>query len=263
MAKIGKSTSEEVHGSNGISEHTGHRQRVKTRFLNYGMESFDQHQVLETVLFYVIPRKDTNLLAHRLLNRFGSLDKVFDASADELMSVNGIGPNASAYLKMFPAVFRHYELSRDNRNECFDTLEKLGAYATKLFIGATVEQAYLMMFNNRLQMIDTCRLSEGAVNSTLILPRLVVEHSLVARASSVVIAHNHPYGNTIATREDIDVTHIVESACNLVGIQLLDHLVVAGTEYSSILRSQRGLYRNSPLTGKPDPSFFRNFYAND
>ena len=162
---------------------------------------------------------------------------------------------------MFPAVFREYELSRDCRDECFDTLEKVGNYAKNFFIGATVEQAYLILFNNRLQVIDTCLFATGTVNNALILPRLVVERALAARASSVVMAHNHPYGNAIATRDDIEVTHLVESACNMIGVHFLDHLVVAGNDFISILRSQKGLNRNSPMTGKPDPSFYRNFYA--
>ena len=89
----------------------------------------------------------------------------------------------------------------------------------------------------------------------------MVERALAARASSVVMAHNHPYGNAIATRDDIEVTHLVESACNMIGVHFLDHLVVAGNDFISILRSQKGLNRNSPMTGKPDPSFYRNFYA--
>ena len=213
------------------------------------------------VLFYAVPRRDTNLLAHRLLNRFGSLADVFDATVEELLCVDGITQHAATYIKMFPAVFRQYELSRDCHHECLDTLEKVGEYVKRFFIGVTVEQAYLFLFNNRLQVIDTYLFAEGTVNSALILPRLVVERALAARASSVVMAHNHPNGNAIATRDDIEVTHVVESACNLVGVHFLDHLVVSGNEFTSVLRSQKGLNRNSPLTGRPDPSFYRNFYA--
>lgn len=240
--------------------HAGHRQRLKRRFVKYGMASFDPHQVLEMVLFYVIPKQDTNPLAHRLLKRFGTLAGVFDATVDELMSVGGIGENAATYIKMFPAVFRQYELSRDSREGCFDTLEKVGNHAKKLFIGAAVEQAYLLMFNNRLQLIDTWLITDGTVNSVPVLPRAVVEHALDAHASSVVLVHNHPYGNILPSRDDIELTHVVEAACNVVGIHFLDHLVVAGNDFSSILRSQKGYNRNSPMTGKPDSSFYRNFY---
>ena len=242
--------------------HAGHRKRLRHRFLNHGIENFESHQVLELMLFYAIPHKDTNPLAHRLLQRFGSLAGIMDATVEELMSVEGVGENTAIYLKMFPAVFRQYELSRDYRRGCFDTLEKVGTYAKKLFIGATVEQVYLLMFNNRLQLIDTYKLSVGTVNQAPVLPRMVVERALGNHASSVVMVHNHPYGNTITTREDIEITHIVEGACNLVGINFLDHLVVAGNDFRSILRSQKGINRNSPLTGKPDPEFYRKFYKN-
>jgi len=179
---------------------------------------------------------------------------------NDASTVDGIGPNAATYIKMFPAVFRQYELSRDSREGCFDTLEKVGNYAKKLFIGAAVEQAYLLMFNNRLQLIDTWLITDGTVNSVPVLPRAVVEHALDAHASSVVLVHNHPYGNILPSRDDIELTHVVEAACNVVGIHFLDHLVVAGNDFSSILRSQKGYNRNSPMTGKPDSSFYRNFY---
>lgn len=240
--------------------HVGHRMRLKRRFMRYGMDCFDPHQVLELVLFYVIPKQDTNPLAHRLLKRFGSLAGVFDATVEDLTSVEGIGPNAAAYIKMFPAVFRRYELSRDSREGCFDTLEKVGNHAKKLFIGAAVEQAYLLMFNNRLQLIDTWLITGGSVNSVPVLPRAVVEHALDAHASSVVLVHNHPYGNVLPSRDDIELTHVVEAACNVVSIHFLDHLIVSGNEFISILRSQKGFNRNSPMTGKPDPSFYRKFY---
>lgn len=246
--------------TSSVEDHAGHRLRLKRRFLQHGMNDFEPHQVLEMILFFVIPQRDTNPLAHRLIQRFGSLAGVFDATVEELMSVDGIGSNAATYIKMFPAVFRRYELSRDYKRNCFDTLEKVGNYAKKLFIGATVEQAYLLMFNNRLQLIGTWQISDGTVNSAPILPRMVVEHALDAHASSVVLTHNHPYGSILASREDIEITHIVESACTLVGVNFLDHLIVAGNDFCSILRSQKGYNRASPLTGKPDSSFYRNFY---
>lgn len=240
--------------------HTGHRLRLKNRFVKEGLSGFEDHQILELVLFTVIPRKDTNPLAHELLKRFGSLAAVFDASIEELMSVKGVGLSVATHLKTYPAVFRQYELSRDNRRKCYDTLAKIGNYARKLFIGATVEQLYLIMFNNRLQIIDVKLLATGTVNRAVVSPRMLVDPALAAHASCVVLVHNHPYGNTIPSRDDISFTHVMESACSLVDIQFLDHLVVAGNDFSSILRTQKGFLRNSPMTGKPDEKFYRKFY---
>ena len=241
--------------------HDGHRLRVKGRFLKEGLSSFEEYQILELILFAVIPKQDTNPLAHALLERFGSLAGVLDASIEELTSVKGIGKSAAIHLKTYPAVFRQYELSRDNKSACYDTLAKIGDYAKKLFIGATVEQAYLIMFNNRLQILDTKLLATGTINRAVVLPRMVVDSALAVHAACVVLVHNHPYGNALPTRDDIGLTHVVESACGLVDIQFLDHLVVAGNEFVSILRSQKGFSRNSPKTGKPDEDFYRHFYS--
>ena len=247
--------------SDQLNIHDGHRLRVKSRFLKEGMAGFEDHQVLELILFAVIPKKDTNPLAHALLERFGSLAGVLDASAEELMSVKGVGLSVATHLKTYPAVFRQYELSRDDKRACYDTLAKIGDYVKKLFIGAAVEQAYLIMFNNRLQILDTKLLASGTVNRAVVVPRMVVDAALAVHAACVVLVHNHPYGNALPTRDDIGLTHVVESACALVDIQFLDHLIVAGNEFTSVLRSQKGLARNSPKTGKPDEDFFRSFYS--
>lgn len=261
MASTEKISRKKTTKKAGKSYHDGHRQRMRKRFLNEGMSNFEPHEVMELLLFNVIPRQDTNLLAHRLLDRFnGSLAAVFDATLEELMQVEGIGPNAATYIKMFPAVFRQYELSRYSQTEMLDAFWKLGEYAKKLFIGASVEQLYMISLNCRLQVLDTCMLAEGSVNDVLIVPRVAVERALAVHASCVVFAHNHPTGHACATREDVEVTHVVESAFHQVGICFLDHLVVAGGDFVSIQRTQKGIMRPSPLTGEVDPAFYRSFY---
>ncbi|MBQ7322783.1 MAG: DNA repair protein RadC [Clostridia bacterium] len=241
--------------------HIGHRERLKKRFLNEGLDHFEPHEVLELVLFYVIPKQDTNMLAHRLLVRFGSLSGVLEADAEELMSVKGIGANAAVFLKLFPAVFRQYELSRLNADGIFDTLEKVGNYAKSLFIGATVERVYLLLFNNKLQLLETYFVADGSVNHAPILPRVVAERAIVKQAASILLVHNHPHGNPLPTRDDIETTHTIDAACKLLGIHFLDHLIVTEQDFISILRSQKGLTRPSPLTGQSDTAFFQRYYG--
>lgn len=240
--------------------HEGHRARLKRRFLKEGLDNFEPHQILELMLFYVIPKKDTNPLAHQLIERFGSLAGVLEASVEDLMTVDGIKENAAIFLKTFPSVFRVYEQSRNEQYDCYNTLEKLSQYARSKFIGITKERVYAIMLNNRLQIMECYFISEGSVNSAPILPRVVIDRALKKDASSIVLIHNHPNGVAVASPDDIRITQVMEQACGLMGVYFLDHLIVAGDQCTSILHKQKGYHRPSPLTGAMDPDFYRHFY---
>ena len=241
-------------------EHKGHRQRMKERFLKEGLDSFDAHQIIELILFNTIPRKDTNILAHHLLDRFGTLPGVLDARVEELMEVEGITKNMAAGIKLFPAVFSRYDMDKRAPCFCFDTLDKVGDYVRSLFVGVTVEQVYMLSFDNRLKLLDCAKLTQGSVNSAPISPRQVTERAYDQHASSVVLVHNHPNGTVLPSKEDIKLTDTMETACGLVGITLLEHLVVAGYDYFPIMRSQKGISRLSPITKLPDEEFYRKYY---
>lgn len=242
--------------------HEGHRARLKKRFLTEGLDNFEPHQVLELMLFYAIPQKDTNLIAHKLLKRFGTLAGVLNASMEDLMTVDGIKENAATYLKMFTPVFRLYKQSENQKAVCFDTLEKIVEYAKTQFVGLTHERVYALYLNNRLQEIECFLVSEGTVNSAPVLPRVIAQKALSLQASSLVLMHNHPQGIPIASPDDLRLTRFIEQACNVLGIYFLDHLIIAGDEYTSILRKSKGYERLSPLSGALDENFYRNFYKN-
>ena len=241
--------------------HEGHRARLKNRFLNEGLDHFEHHQVLEMMLFYAIPQKDTNPLAHELINRFGSFAGVLDASVEELMTVDGIKENAAIYLKMFTSVFRVYEQSENQQNICYDTLEKIVKYAKTQFVGLTHERVYAMLLNNSLQILDCFMVSEGTVNSAPVVPRIIMQKALRLEASSLVLMHNHPKGIAVASPDDLRMTRIMEQACNVLGIYFLDHLIIAGDDYTSVFRKSKGYDRPSPVTGAMDSNFFRAFYG--
>ena len=240
--------------------HEGHRSRLKKRFLNEGLDGFEPHQVLELMLFYAIPQKDTNPLAHELINRFGSFAGVLDASVEELMSVDGIKENAATYLKMFTSVFRVYEQAENQKDACYDTLEKIAQFAKRQFVGLTCERVYAMFLNNRLQVLECFLVSEGTVNSAPVVPRIIAQKAIQLKASSLVLMHNHPQGIAVASPEDLRLTRVIEQACNVIGVYFLDHLIVAGDEYTSVLRKAKGYERVSPLSGALDPDFYRSFY---
>ena len=245
------------------SVHEGHRYRLKKRFLAEGLDNFEPHQVLELMLFYAIPQKDTNPLAHELINRFGSFAGVLNASVEDLMTVDGIKENAATYLKMFTSVFRVYKQSENQKGVCFDTLEKIVEYAKTQFIGLTHERVYALFLNNRLQMQECYLVSEGTVNSAPVLPRIIAERAFQSEASSLVLMHNHPQGIAVASPDDLRLTRVNEQTCNIIGVHFLDHLIIADDEYTSVLRKSRGYERISPLSGALDPDFYRNFYQSE
>ena len=151
--------------SENKNPHEGHRQRLKNRFNETGLDSFEDHNILELLLFYSIPRKDTNEIAHNLLEHFGTLRGVFDAEFEELLNVNGIKENSATLIKMIPAIAREYLASKHGKNKKFDTAEKLGDFLVDKYFGETREIVYAVFLNNSFEVLATVNIHEGTVNS--------------------------------------------------------------------------------------------------
>lgn len=243
--------------------HAGHRKRLRERYARSGMEDFAPHEVLELLLTYAIPRIDVNDQAHALIDRFGSVAGVLDATEKELRDVKGIGPEAAMFLKMLPEVFRHYQLSGYDDKETYDTVAKLGDYLRAKYTGVTVERVYLILLNNSLKLIRCIPLGEGSVNCSSVTVRTIAEHAFRENASAVVLAHNHPRGLAIPSGADLEVTQTVECALETIGVPLLEHLIVTENSCAPILRHHKGLLRSSPKTGQIDKAFYERFYGED
>lgn len=217
--------------------HSGHRQRLKEQFLKHGLDSLHDINVLELALFYAIPRQDTNPIAHRLLDRFGSLDRVFDASMEELITQGQLTENAAILLKLIPAVARRQQLSRSSFDNILDTTRRCGDYLAPFFFGATDEVVYLLGLDAKCKVLGCIELFQGTVNYAHLSIRRVVEEALKMKATSVVLAHNHTSGIAVPSQEDIETTRAVAHALDLVGILLADHIVVADDDYVSMAES--------------------------
>lgn len=219
------------------SVHSGHRQRLKDQFLTHGMDPIHDVNVLELILFYAIPRQDTNPIAHRLLNTFGSLAAVFDATPEELMERGGLSKNAATLIKLIPAAARRQQLSRSSCHQLLDSTQKCGDYLVPFFFGATQEEVYLLGLDAKCKVLGCVKLSTGSVNSAGLSIRKVVECALNMKASSVVLAHNHTSGIAVPSQEDIRTTQSISHALDLVGVYLADHVVVADEDYVSMAES--------------------------
>lgn len=217
--------------------HSGHRQRLKDQFLTHGMDPIHDVNVLELILFYAIPRQDTNPIAHRLLNTFGSLAAVFDATPEELMERGGLSKNAATLIKLIPAAARRQQLSRSSCHQLLDSTQKCGDYLVPFFFGATQEEVYLLGLDAKCKVLGCVKLSTGSVNSAGLSIRKVVECALNMKASSVVLAHNHTSGIAVPSQEDIRTTKSISHALDLVGVYLADHVVVADEDYVSMAES--------------------------
>lgn len=214
------------------------------RFRREGLDHFEPVQVLELLLFFCIPRRDTNEIAHALLNRFGSVARVMDASEEELMQVPGIGKNAATFLHLVKQTGRFYQVDSARKGAVMSDLEDCGAFLLPYFIGRQKETVFLLCLNANCNVISCREVGEGDINAAAISPRRVVEIALAEKASSVVLAHNHPSGVAIPSHEDVVVTQRLAAALSAVDVVLIDHLIVADDDYVSLVQS--GKYRPLP-----------------
>lgn len=224
-----------------MSVHDGHRQRLRQRFLTDGLDNFTDIQVLELLLFYCIPRRDTNELAHTLLERFGSLPQVLEAKPEDLMKVDGIGENAALFLNLIPAAGRYYEVERAKCTKILRNIDSCGHYLQSRFKGRSQEMVYLLCMDAKCKVLNCQLVGEGSINSASVPVRRIVEMALASNATTVVLAHNHPSGLALPSHEDLSTTQRLAMALDAVDITLADHLVYADDDYVSLVQS--GYYR--------------------
>ena len=219
------------------SVHSGHRQRLKTRFLDSGLDTFTDVQALELLLFYAIPQKDTNPIAHALLDRFGSLSQVLDAEIEELEKILGSSSHAATLLRLVTELGRFYQVDSAQRTEVLTSLDACGAYLVPRFFGRKLETVFLLCLDAKCKVLCCRQIGEGSVNAASISVRKVVEAALSANATSVVLAHNHPSGVALPSADDVQTTRRIAAALSAVEVRLIDHIVVAEGDFISMVQS--------------------------
>lgn len=219
------------------SVHKGHRERLKARFLETGLDSFTDVQALELLLFYAIPQKDTNPIAHALLDRFGSLSQVLDAPLEALKKVPGISDHSASLLRLVTELARFYQVDSAQRTEVLTSLDACGRYLVPRFFGRKVETVFLLCLDAKCKVLCCREIGEGSVNAASISVRKVVEAALSANATSVVLAHNHPSGVALPSTDDVQTTRRIAAALSAVEVKLIDHIVVAEGDFISMVQS--------------------------
>ena len=217
--------------------HDGHRERMKQKLLEQGLDVFDDHNVLELLLFYSVPRKDMNPLAHELLNTFGSLEAVFEAPAEELSKVNGIGESTVTLLKLFPEVSRRYVMDKNRFDNILDSTKKAGEYLAARYMYERDEVVYVICLDSKCKVICCKELFRGVANSAEISTRKIVELALAKNATSVIISHNHTSGIALPSMEYEITTKKLKTTLASMGITLADHIIVADGDFISLADS--------------------------
>ncbi len=218
--------------------HGGHRNRVLKRFLQHGISELEPHNVLELLLFYAIPRRDTNEIAHELIETFGSLTNVFDASIEDLCSVKGLSERSATLLKIIPQVCsQYYEEKTQHQPYNEDNItEYIAKRLIAKYVQCTNEVSYIICLDNRMRVLYFCKIAEGSPDTVSILTRKIVEIAIRCNATNVILAHNHPTGLALPSRKDRVTTAQLYQALMGVSIKLLDHIIVAGGEYVSMAK---------------------------
>ncbi len=220
--------------------HDGHRDRLRNEFLNLGEnQTMHDHKLLEMLLFYAIPRRDTNPIAHQLLNTFGSFSAVFDADVEALAEIKGMTKNAAVLIKSILPIARMYIESKNDVTNCVKTFEDVGKFFLAKYLGIKSETASMLCLNGKGEILSFEIISDGDLDSAGLSIRTVLQQVIKTSATAVVIAHNHPSGIALPSAEDIEITKMVADALGAISVPLVDHIIIANNDYVSMAQSSK------------------------
>ena len=214
--------------------HDGHRKRMRERFRQEGLEGFADHEALELLLFYGRARGDVNPLAHTLIDHFGSLQAVLEARPDQLTAVPGVGEETATLIAFIMSMFRRYNECLCRENTRIGTLSEMKRYCQALLSGWRTERLYAICMTGDHQLLGRRLIAEGTTGAVAAHPRKVVEAALNLNARAVILCHNHPGGSNWPSHEDVATTVHINALLDGMEIELLDHLIVAGSEVYSM-----------------------------
>lgn len=235
QSKTNKTESKQAKPTKKENIHKDHRSRLKKQFVENGIDKLTNIQKLELLLFYAIPLKDTNPLAHKLLNEFGSLSAVMSASYNELIKVDGVKENTATLLKFFGSMLNY--VSRPDEEDTITSSSKAKAYVSKYFNHVAVEQFYVFCLTKSNKVKKAFLLNSGSTSEVNIEIRNITEKSLETNCNRMIVAHNHPQGRAVMSPQDCRFTFSLLCSCILNNIELLDHIIV-GTDKTISLYEQ-------------------------
>ena len=212
----------------------GHRKRLRERFLQSGFDGFLDYEIVELLLTLGTPLRDCKTMAKDAIKEFGSLRGVLDASLEELQKIKGIGSSNAFGIKLFQAMSERYSKEHVPKKITLNNSKAVANYLQKLIGRKKKEHFVMLSLDSRNNLIKTSNISIGSLNASIVHPREVFKEAIQASAAQIIIAHNHPSGNSEASPEDIALTRRLEDAARIFGIELLDHIIVTQNDFSSL-----------------------------
>ena len=223
---------------NNENIHKDHRKRLKKKFLTYGHEVLSEHEFLELLLFFSVPYKNTNELAHKLLIEFGSLSGVLEADYETLRSldIKDMKDNSACLMKALMSCVHRYNAQKNDITKTKITPQNISIFAKNLFYGQNDEVSYALLLDRECYVKKVKLLSKGTINSTAIYPREVIKLAVSHEEPYMMIMHNHPHGTPNPSAQDIEVTKSLINALSYAEVRLIDHVIVAGEQVVSMAK---------------------------
>ena len=221
-----------------MPHHTGHRQRLKEKFVIGGEKALFDYEVLEVFLFRSIPRRDTKLTAKTLIEKFKGFDGMFGASVDELCSVKGIGRETAIDLKIASEIMNRVRkeklVEKPITAENLNKWSALIQYCIGMMAHMKIEQFRILFLDVKNQLIADEVQQTGTVDHTAVYPREIVKRALAFNASGIVLVHNHPSGDPAPSKADVEMTRQIKEATKTIKVNLIDHIIIGANGYASM-----------------------------
>ena len=231
--------------------HKGHREKVKQRYYEAGLNSMPDHNILELLLFFGIPQKDTNPIAHELIEKFGSFSGVLEASKADLQSVKGMTENAACLLTLILPVYKRYVNDLHKKKKKFSDAKDIADYLRPLYLDTNNERIYALCLDSEDRMVACRVVSDGDIDSSTLDIRKLASIVLEVKAKKVVLSHNHPNGSLVPSQADAISTQYACELMNLLKVQVVDHIIITDKSYFSMKNSPAHIhlfYGADPLT---------------
>ena len=219
--------------------HSGHRQRMREKFLDYGRDVFHSHELLEMILFHAVQYKNTNPVAKNLLLSFSTLDGVFSASREELIKVEGVGPKIADMILSVGKidVFAKSEAENDAKKMVFDDYRSTGEFFVNYFDSRFTYETVILLLNNKMEYLDCRSVYELDYDSAAVKAEPFIDAAIRERAAVAIIAHNHPYGPPFPTVGDKATNNMMAEALTRSGVLLAEHYVVSGKKFVGFMNN--------------------------